>query len=205
MIVNRTMVRFAAFALGPPYIVALLVGTTVARAGGSGMLVAVLIGLFQALYFRGRSAVRTLRYDHSAMRVPTVVTELGLAACTLGVAALGGLGPGPLGFIVPPVDELFKALWGTTFVVIAAAIVIQKTTVQLDVGRLVQRSRREVGDRLRQLARAEATEAGADVTLVETILLTENLQRPTWFRRLERVKGKVFPRGSYGLLAVSGG
>jgi hypothetical protein len=203
MIVNRTMLRYAAFALGPPYIVALLASTTVGRAGGSGMLVAILIGVFQVSHFRARLAYRTLRYDHSAMRIPTVVAEAGLAICTLGVVALGGLGPGPLGFVVPPIDELFKALWGTTFVIIVAAIVIKRTNVQLDIGRLVERSRQEIGPRLRGFAANEAVKAGADTALMEAILLTENLQRPAWFRRLERIKGRLFPRGSYGVMQVS--
>jgi len=203
MIVNRTLVRYAAFALAPPYIVALLVSTTVARAGAAGMVVAVLIGVFQVCYLRVPETYRTLRYNDTAMRMPTVATEVMLAVGALIVATLGGLGPGPLGFVVPPIDELFKSLWGTVFVAILAAIVIAKTRVQLDIGRLVQRSRREIGPRLRELALSEAVKAGVDPDLVETVLLTENLQRPKWFRQLEHIKGRVFPRGSYGVMQVS--
>lgn len=203
MIVNRTILRYAAFALGPPYTVALLVSTTVGRAGGAGMVVAVLIGAFQVCYLRVPEIYRTLRYNHTAMRMPTVLTEVGLAVATLAVAALGGFGPGPLGFVVPPIDELFKSLWGTIFVAILAAIVIAKTRVQLDIGRLITRSRREVGPRLRELARSEAVKVDVDPDLAETVLLTENLQRPDWFRQLERIKGRLFPRGSYGVMQVS--
>lgn len=203
MIVNRTIFRYAVFALGPPYVVALLVGTTVRRAGGPGLLVAFLIGVFQVCYLRVRETRWTLRYNHTAMRMPTLALETALAVGALAAATLGGLGPGRLTFVVPPIDEYFKSLWGTILVAILAAIVIAKTRVQLDVGRLVNRSRKEVGLRLRALARSEATRVGADADLVEAILLTENLQRPKWFRQLERVKGSLFPRGSYGVMQVT--
>ena len=33
-------------------------------------------------------------------------------------------------------------------------------------------------------------------------ILTESIQRPRWFRRLERLKGILFPRGTYGIMQV---
>jgi hypothetical protein len=167
------------------------------------MTVALLIGLFQIGYLRSLEIYSTLRYNHGAMRRPTIVMEIALAFGAIGAAALGGLGAGRLGFIVPPIDELFKSLWGTTFVAIIAAILIAKTRVQLDIGRLVSRSRREVGATLREMARNEALRVGTDPDLVETVLLTENLERPRWFRQLERLKGTIFPRGSYGVMQVT--
>jgi hypothetical protein len=167
------------------------------------MIAALLIGAFHIGYLRVPETYRALRYNHSAMRRPTVFMEIALAIGGLGVAALGGFGAGRFGFVVPPIDELFKSLWGTTFVAIVAAIVIAKTRVQLDLGRLVNRSRKEVGSRLRELARSEALKSGTDPDLVESVLLAENLERPRWFRQLERAKGRLFPHGSYGVMQVT--
>jgi hypothetical protein len=36
--------------------------------------------------------------------------------------------------------------------------------------------------------------------LLHAIMIVENVQRPPWFRALERLKGHVFPRGTYGIL-----
>lgn len=192
MVVNRTVLRYVVFALGPTYVVALLVGTTISRSGGAGLVTAFLIGVFRISYYYVRSVYRTIRHNHTATRIPTIILDVTISACVLVAATLGGLGPGRFGFLVPPIEEFFKSLWGTVFVAIIAAIVIAKTNVQFNVGRLVRRSRREVGPELLELVRREAREAGVDATLAEAVLLTENLQRPKWFRTFERMKGTSF-------------
>jgi len=203
MIINRTIFRYVAFALAPTYFISLIVGTTVARAGGSGLIVATSIGLFHACAMYGVHIFRTLRYDRSGTRHPTLVLDVSLIIGVLSVAMIAGLGPGPLAFLVPPIDEFFKSLWTTVFVAILGVIVIAKTRVSVDVVRLVEKSRRELGRELIIFAKQQALTYGADPDLVEAILLTENLQRPRWFRFLERVKGKFFPAGSYGVMQVS--
>jgi cell shape-determining protein MreD len=186
MVVNRTVFRYAVFALGPTYVVALLVGTTVSRSGGAGLVTAFLIGIFRVgCYYYVRSVYRTIRHNHTATRTPTIILDVAISVCVLIAATLGGLGPGRFGFLVPPIEEFFRSLWGTVFVAILAAIVIAKTNVQFNVSRLVRRSRREVGPELLELVRKEAREAGVDATLAETVVLTENLQRPKWFRSFE--------------------
>ena len=40
------------------------------------------------------------------------------------------------------------------------------------------------------MAGALAAENGTDASLVRGIMIAENLQRPRWFRRLERIKGR---------------
>jgi hypothetical protein len=202
MIVNRTVARYTAFALAPTYIVGLLAGTTVTRAGGDGRLTALSIGAFHVLRMYSVKITRTLRNDHTATRIPALILDGTLAAGVILIAYVAGLGPGRFTFVVPPVDEFFKSLWGTVFVAMVAAIVISKTNVQFDIARLITRSRKEVGAKLITLARDEAKRVGASPDLAEAVLLTENLQRPRWFRTLERVKGRIFPRGSYGVMQV---
>lgn len=202
MIINRTVVRYILFALGPTYVIGLLTATTTARAGGNALVVALTIGCFHASTTYAKHLVRTIRYDRSGTRWPTTMLEVGLIFGVLAISAFAGRGPGPFGIVVPPVDEFFKSLWTTAFIAVLAAIVIARTKVQVDIGRLVKRSRREVGADLVQFARSEAGKSGVDPDIAEAILLTENLQRPGWFRYLERIKGRFFPHGTYGVMQV---
>ena len=62
--------------------------------------------------------------------------------------------------------------------------------------------RQRVGPELIWYARQLARERNLDPDLVETTILTESIQRPRWFRRLERLKGIVFRKGTYGIMQV---
>jgi hypothetical protein len=104
---------------------------------------------------------------------------------------------------VPPVDEFFKALWTGAFVSVIAVIALNTTNQRRGPGDLADTARREADDELTTYARNRAREAGTDEHLVLAILYTENLQRPPWFRRLEYLKGRLFPHGSYGIMQVT--
>ena len=41
-----------------------------------------------------------------------------------------------------------------------------------------------------------------DPDLIHALMLVENLARPAWFRRIERLKGRVFKQGTYGIMQV---
>lgn len=203
MIINRTIVRYIAFSLAPTYVICLLVATTARRAGGIALVTAILIGAFRVVYMYIPNIYRTVRYNRSLARTPSIILDTALALSIFAVAYLGSLGPGKFTYLIPPVGDLFTSLWGTIFVAVLAAVVIAKTNVQINVDRLIKRSRREVGTELLEFARNEAVRVKTNPDLVETILLTENLERPRWFRRLERIKGRLFPNGSYGIMQVT--
>ncbi|MET8252025.1 hypothetical protein [Micromonospora sp. NPDC005197] len=121
----------------------------------------------------------------------------------MGAALLGGLGPGPFDFVVPPVDEFFKALWTAIFVAVIGVVVLNGTRDRYGPGDLFDIAEREAPAHLVEYSRSRSEKAGADADLLLAILYTENLQRPSWFRRLEYIKGAVFPRGSYGIMQAS--
>ncbi|MEU2612666.1 hypothetical protein ABZ570_13970 [Micromonospora sp. NPDC007271] len=202
LIVNRNICRYLAFMFVPTYVVTLLVSTTVSSFGGTAMACA----LGGAALHLARTQVvhyfKTVVRIENHTRLPSTLVVIAAMLGTLGSAALGGLGPGPFTAVVPPIDEFFKSLWTTIFVALlaVAALRISRDTSSADT--LVKRSRQELGEDLIKFARDEATRAGADPVLVEGILLTENLQRPRWIRRLERWKGLLQSEGTYGIMQV---
>ena len=43
----------------------------------------------------------------------------------------------------------------------------------------------------------------ADPTLVKAICIAENIQRPSWIRRLENILGRFKPEATYGIMQVT--
>lgn len=68
---------------------------------------------------------------------------------------------------------------------------------------LIRQSARTIPAAYWRLARESAVQYNADPHLVSAVMLVENLERPRWFRVLERLKGRIFPEGTYGVMQVA--
>ena len=68
---------------------------------------------------------------------------------------------------------------------------------------ILQRTIDTIPRELWTFARSAAGDAGTDPDLVSAVMAVENLQRPSWFRSLERWKGRIWPRGTYGIMQVA--
>ena len=204
LIVRRSVQRYLLFVLGPVYLASLLMATVAMREGSHGLLVGLTIGLLHGIRHSGYRIRATLaEQPDSRLRTRGVLLHGTLLLLSLIAALLGGLGPGPFDFVVPPLEEFFIAFWTVALLAVVGVIVINKTKYPSSVEDLSAIAMREAPSDLVNYAREKANEAGVDVRLVLAILYAENLQRPAWFRRLERIKGKVFRRGSYGIMQVS--
>ena len=202
VVVNRTLGKYLVFALGPTYVVALICSTMVHREGGHAMICALAIGAIHTLRTQIMLLIGSMRQRRVERHLPTLIFSA-ITACGLVFASwLGGLGPGPAQFVVPPLEEFFNTFWTTATVVLVAAFIVRTMSSHKSIYDLVERSRRELGDELVTFARKVAAEYSTDPTLVEAILLTENLQRPRWFRMLEKLKGRISPSGTYGPMQV---
>jgi hypothetical protein len=203
LVVNRSVQRYLLFILSPVYLVSLLMSTMAHREKAAGAFTALIIGLGHSFMNHGLPMVRAIRNSRRHAWRPDTLLQLSLAALSIAAALLGGLGPGPFGFVVPPLDEFFKAIWTAVFVAVLGVVVLDATRMRHQAGDLYDIAVREAPWRLVDHAQQKAKEAGADPDLVVAILYAENLQRPHWFRRLEYVKGRLFPRGSYGIMQVT--
>lgn len=201
VVVSRGLVRYLVFALAPPYIVALLVSTTVSREGGHAMICAIGIGVTHVARTQVLLIANLLRQRRRERSNPTIIYAAVTTISVILVSWLGGLGPGPAQFVVPPLEEFFNAFWTTALVIVLAIAIARSMDNSTNISGLIQRSERELGD-LPFLARQAAVDNDADPWLVEAILLTENLQRPRWFRILERLKGIIWRPGTYGPMQV---
>jgi hypothetical protein len=202
VIVNRSVGRYLLFMAAPIYCVSLISSTTVGRNHGNQFLTALLIGIGHAVFASLRNAWLSMKRRTTSALAAVLILDLLTSVVVISASLLGGLGPGSYGFVVPGMDEFFKSLWTTAAVAIIAVCLLHLTRNRNTVDKMVRRSRREVGD-LEAYAREQSGLVGADADLVSAVLLTENLQRPRWVRALERIKGRVFHQGSYGVMQVT--
>ena len=151
-----------------------------------------------------RAAWRLLRFRAAGERsAPLIVlhgmTVMTVAACLVSAAMLGE----HLSSWVPDFESIRDAIWaGLIASMLAFAFVHWTRAPERTLTDIVRVQRQRVGTELIAYARGLALERDLDPDLVETAILTESIQRPGWFRRLERMKGIVFPNGTYGVMQV---
>lgn len=106
---------------------------------------------------------------------------------------------------VPSPSEMIQVLWTGAFAAIGLAI----ATRVIDRGdgvmtdELISNSIKEVEQKFERNIEHAATLHGVDAVLLTAIAVTENIQRPAWFRRLENFTAHVRRVGTYGLMQVS--
>jgi len=123
------------------------------------------------------------------------------------VVVLGGLLALPthrfIAAAVPKPAELPAAAWTGLFAAVLAVSARRLVGSSTNQDRDLDRGRSDVGEDLLRYARQAAARQDCDADVVEAILTVEGLQRPRWFRRLERLKGRVVAAGTYGVGQVS--
>ncbi len=105
--------------------------------------------------------------------------------------------------LVPELSELAATFWtGLAAAVVGAYLIQVSSGTHLDTQTQLQLSRNKISDDLWEMATAESTSRGIDPLIVQALLLTENIQRPKWFRRLENTWGRLGGSGSFGILQI---
>lgn len=162
-------------------------------------------GLLHIASTTGPAAYRLIRTSRPFGRRRGLIVHV---AVSLGivVAAAAGIGISSQRWFVtiaPSPDELRVDLWTAFFAATIAALFIKGISAgDTSASDVIARSRRGVPADLISYARTLAVETQADPALVEAILLVENVQRPRWLRRLERLVGRVLPIETYGVMQV---
>lgn len=177
---------------------------TVARAGGQPATGVVLVGIVHVAATNGRAVARILRRAQPEENVAGLLlyyvasSMLVAAACAGAILSADRLRP-----LVPQTDKLSEAAWTGLFAAVLAVTLQSLGRDDLSDATLLERARRDVGPGLwRQLSDA-ASRHGTDGDLLQAIVGAEALQRPAWFRRAERLKGRLQGSGTYGVAQVS--
>jgi hypothetical protein len=201
--ITSTPTRYVTFRFVPLFFVALFVAVTLDRLNGNPAAGALGVTLVHIVVSSGRASIGLLRAPFTSRRAPLLV----LHGAVAGGSMLAGLG----GFVlrkrlqavVPAVEDLSASLWTGVFAGVAGVYIMHLSRHDGDnTYSSLRRSKEELGSRLWDLAGDAALRHGTDPALVRAMMLVENVQRPAWFRKLERVKGALFRRGTYGVMQV---
>jgi hypothetical protein len=203
--ISVSPIRYLAFRLLPIYATCVFVVVTLNRLHAAPLIAVIAIGVIYASP-TGRSVLRDARADPTIRRhrapvlVLRVITILGIqVVAILAFASRGVMAP-----LVPSVHDVVVTLWTAAIAGILGAYAIQASRGRTaNAQKLANRSANSIPSSLWDSAKRIAEAGGADPTLVKAIMIAENLQRPRWFRHLERLKSRLSPEGTYGIMQVS--
>lgn len=151
-----------------------------------------------------RAVLRESLYGQYGVRhVPLIIlhlcTVVVVAACLVLPALFGGVASE----LAPDFEQMRDGIWaGLVGSAIAFVFIRLLSKPARSTSEMVETQQHRVGEELRGYARRRAHRAGLDPDLVEAVILVESLQRPRWFRHLERLKGIIIRPGSYGIMQV---
>lgn len=201
--INRP-ISYIAFRLGPVFIIALFVSVNLERSGYSVGLFAVLLILLHGGLTVGKASFELMRSKRNSRRILQLLILHAMVflalifAVVLAVILRKSLEP-----FVPDVQTIIPEIWGALFVGIFATMFYIVTSNRIVYSNnIVAKQQEKIGQSLLNYARLEAKKAQCDPILLEAIMIAESIQRPKWFRRLERIMGLIYRRGTYGIMQV---
>lgn len=202
--ITASPASYILFRFAPILATCLFVSVSLDRAGKDPILAVAAICVIHALATNGRAALGLIRAHAESRKAPlwlmhsAVVVGIGLA----GLLAL--LLDDAFAPAVPSVQAISATLWTALLAGIVGAFLVHVArSPGIDVYTVAERSRRAIPSELWVGAAQLAADANTDVRLVRAIMIVENLERPRWFRVLENLKGRVFPKGTYGIMQIA--
>lgn len=203
--ISLHLARYLTFRFVPVGIVALSVSAIATGLGTNGISAAIVAAAMHAVLTAGRAAFTVFRQVGEFSRRLLLAAHVGVFILLLVAGALGGwLGEhSELRAFIPNIDALTSDLWTAVLAGVFGAY-IARVTIKGEIwtSDLVRRSLQHLDPELLTYASTLAARHRTDPNLVQAILIVESLQRPSWVRGLERLLGRVFRIGTYGVMQV---
>lgn len=209
--VTQTWWRLTLYRFVPVFFAAIAIGTTTDRLHG---IAALAIWTASVLHVLTSNFTSLLEGFGALKKRGDFVVNYGSAhLAAIGVVlvatVLGQFLQPSLSVLVPEPSVLLENLWIAVFIAIAGGIVVGVVGERPKDARffgsdyLVWRAIRDVRIDLMDAAFKASVDTQGDPILLRSIIFTEALQRPRWVRSLERAKGLIFKKGTYGVAQAS--
>jgi hypothetical protein len=176
-IVSRNLLRWALFRLVPPMLGAAAASLTAERSDAWPWLAAGITAMVHLtrVGLAVRSAVDNRRWA-------AAVGNGAIALLLLSVMTGATFGRHLLAPIIPEPEDLVSNIWAGFLAALGAVYIQQIVLLRKEPASLLSKSMNEIPMPLKAYAYARATEAGLDPRLPLSIMIIENLQRPSWAR-----------------------
>lgn len=202
--VSQGLWRYAGFRALPVFAIGVFVWVTVVRADGRPAVAVALMGAAHVAATNGRAMTRVLRRARPGENVAGLLLYYVLSSVLVATTCAGVIVTADrLRPLVPQTDKLSEAAWTGVFAAVLAVALQSLGRGDISDADLLDRARRDIGPDLWRQVRDAAGRYGTDGDLLRAIVAVEALQRPAWFRRAERLKGKPRGSGTYGVAQVS--
>lgn len=189
---------------GPVFLVSLFISVSIDRLGGLAWLGFWLMIIIYLCWTTGRATLEVLK-TRSHPNWIMLLFYHGLSVIV--VVIFGFLAVLLRSLFVPFIpggQELLISVWAGVFAALLAGVVRQMLSPhRLEGEEVVLALRRDIGPETWSYLRGKAVESEELRDFVTAFVLAETQQRPRWFRRLERLGGKIWGPGTYGVAQVA--
>ncbi len=200
--ISRHPMRYLTFRLGPGFVVCLLAGWLLASLDRHILLPCVLIGAAHWALSSGRRLFQIIR-KQGRWRVSLPIGLHAVLLPTLTISSVAGAIAGHWFS-----DLAAKAAVLAPIILTAAyPVVVGRWRDYIGEGQMSEedifhRSKLEIPLELWHYAQEQSEDRALDPLLIQAVMIVENIQRPAWFRTVEKAVGFFMGRGSYGIMQV---
>lgn len=189
---------------GPVFLVSVFISVCTDRAGGMTWPGFWLMVVIYLVWTTGRAVVEVFRTP----RHPNWTMLLIYHLLSIAVVVISGVLAVSLRSLFVPVipanRELLISVWAGVFAALLAGVMRQLLAPhRLEGEEIVFALRKDIGPKIWTYLREQTADNEALQNLVIAVVLAESQQRPRWFRRLERVGGRLWGSGTYGVAQIS--
>lgn len=204
--IRWNLLRYFLFRTVPVLVAALLAVVMSNRQGGNGNISALIFAAVHYATTHGRALVLLIFRRSTSQRQVSLLFYHLLMLFVIGSVSAAALWLSRWAeFLVPPPREFVYALWTAVFVSIIAAVARRAGTFGNAYYPNVETIIRDVGQRQWDAVDSIAAQNDCDPIFMRAVIAAECIQRPRWVRALERAKGVLIRRGTYGVAQVTAG
>lgn len=211
LFISFSPIRYFAFTLLPTLIVSAFVLSIFLRIYQIQSLVSLglLIGLIHSVSTNGVALWKLLNNNKTIHTFYNRYFQIFVHMISILTITTSGYFGGVLGqqkFLIPfiptwgIIDNLWAALLSSILTVFLYRLYTNKYTSEEDV---IEKSRKSLSAKLVKHISLVCEKHKAKKELVLAICITENIERPAWVRKLERIKSYFFKSGTYGIMQVA--
>lgn len=200
---RRGLTRYLLLRLVPVLFGAVFVAVMVQRSGGEVALSVLGFGLLHLGVTNGRAMFGLLRGRPTKVRRGQLLLLHGIFLALASLAIFAGYRlHGRLDSFVPASEEFIHSIWTGVFAALLAVAGIRMTQAVTEPPN-IEAIKRDVGSQTWHYIETAAEENNCDANVLMAVIAAEVQQRPRWFRRAERIKGRLVKNGSYGVAQMT--